>query len=92
MRPLQGCSKERDSVLALRMVDNLLRRKRSQCDRASQLLPRKLPPKSVSLAAAITLTVAPHKVTYIYLSTYDDTKGKLSVFVTLLLRQICSFT
>ena len=92
MRPLQGCSKERDSVLALRMVDNLLRRKRSQCDRASQLLPRKLPPKSVSLAAAITLNVAPHKVTFIYLSTYEDTKGKLSAFVALLLRQICSFT
>ena len=63
MQPLQGCSKEREPVFALRVVDDLLRRKRSQCDRASQLLPRKLPTQPAAPAATIALNATQHKVT-----------------------------
>ncbi len=63
MQPLQGCSKGRGPVLALRVVDDLLRRKRSQCDRASQLLPRKLPTQPAAPAATIALNITQHKVT-----------------------------
>ena len=63
MQPLQGCSKEREPVFALRVVDDLLRRKRSQCDRASQLLPRKLPTQPAASAATIALNATQHNVT-----------------------------
>jgi hypothetical protein len=63
MQPLQGCSKGRGPVFALHVLGDLLRRKRSQSDRASHLLPRKLPTQPAALTAAIALNITQHKVT-----------------------------